>query len=133
MDDIDQYLEVARLKLKILSGTDQTQAKYRYAQLCVSLGRHDDALPYLQEAFGELERAKGEEGGAEGAEGEWTWTRLYCSVGVQYASCLDYKAQYDDAGVVFGKIMAVDPVGYHLGDYALFLHRRKRDFERAQG
>mmetsp|Transcript_298 Transcript_298/g.610 ORF Transcript_298/g.610 Transcript_298/m.610 type:complete len:124 (+) Transcript_298:165-536(+) len=123
MDDIDQYLSVACDNLKSLSGTDKTQAAYRYGQLLVAIGRHEDALPHLQEAFEELGLlAK-----------EWEWKSLYCSVGVQYATCLDYKAQYEKAGMVFGKIMEADPVGYHLGDYALFLHRRKRDFERAQG
>jgi len=33
---------------------------------------------------------------------------------------------------VFALVMEVHPTGIHIVDYALYLHRRKRDFDKAQ-
>ena len=60
------------------------------------------------------------------------WKSMYCSIGAKYASILDYQGKIDEANIIFEDIISVDPKGVHIGDYALFLHRRKRQFDQAE-
>jgi hypothetical protein len=124
MDEIDRYVKDSEAKIKgpwkIIE--DKATAVYHHAQILVCVGRHSDALDFFADAMQALSKSKTTS----------VWRKLYCSVGVQYASALDYVGQYDKVGEVFKDIMVVDPVGDHIGDYALYLHRRKRDFDQAQ-
>jgi len=45
---------------------------------------------------------------------------------------LDYLSKYDKAEEVYTEILQLDPLGYYIGEFAIFLHRRKRDFDQAQ-
>ena len=121
MDEIASYLAAAEKKMKDATA-DKPKLTYEYAQLLASVGKYDEALIYFREAYQLLTPNKH----------DYVWKSLYCSVGVQLATVLDYIGRYDDAGEVFKDIMEVEPKGFHIGDYALFLHRRKRDFDKAQ-
>jgi len=125
MDEINAYLGAIE---QTLSGTTQSPAEefakgnYEYAQLLAAVGRFDEALTYFRTAFILMESSKNSP----------IWQLMYCSIGLQYATILDYKGQINDAGDVFEELMRVDPRGIHIGDYALFLHRRKKRFDAAE-
>lgn len=124
MEEIDSHLQASEKKIKgpwkIIE--DKAHAMYQHAQLLSAIGKHNEALSFYAEASKLLFASKNDP----------VWKSLFCSVGVQYASTLDYLGQFDKVGEVFRDILAVDPVGIHIGDYALYLHRRKRDFNQAQ-
>eukprot|EP01035_Chromulina_nebulosa_P022712 gene22712-29407_t len=98
------------------------QKKYEFAQILTSVGRQKEAVEYFREAFLGFHEVKDNS----------IWTKYYCSVGAQYAAVLDYLSKYDKAEEVYTEILQVDPLGYYIGEFAIFLHRRKRDFDQAQ-
>jgi tetratricopeptide (TPR) repeat protein len=125
MDEIVRYLDNAEKKMKASSSSPpevKGKAAYEYAQILASVGKYDDACVTFAEAFKSLKTLNQ----------NIVYKTLFCSVGVQYATVLDYLGKFEQAESVFKDIMAIEPTGVHIGDYALFLHRRKRDFERAQ-
>lgn len=124
MDEIQAYVEASEAKLDNAYPTPQSkgQAIYNHAQVLTSVGRYNESLEYFEQSFHVLKKSISDS----------TYKRLFCLVGLHYATTLDYVGKYDKAGDVFSLIMEVDASGVHIGDYALFLHRRKRDFDKAQ-
>jgi len=125
MDEINAYLGAIEQKLSTTnhsSAEEFSKCNYEYAQLLASVGRSDEALTYFRTAYTHMESSKNSA----------IWQLMYCSIGLQYASMLDYKGLIDDAGDVFEDLMRVNPHGMHIGDYALFLHRRRRKFDAAE-
>lgn len=125
MEDIDKHLAQSAAQIKSANKKleDRGNAIYQHAQLLVAVGRHEESLTHFEDAMQILTKFKS----------DFIWKRTFCSLGVQYATALDFLGNYDKASEVFKTIMEVDPQGFHIGDYALFLHRRKREFDRAQG
>jgi hypothetical protein len=124
MDEIEQLLSTSEAKIKgpWKAVEDKAKASYDHAQLLVCIGKHTDSLPYFADAQKYLYATRTDP----------VWKRLFCSVCTNHAMTLDYIGQYDKAAEVYKTVMAEDPTGVHIGDYALFLHRRKRDFDQAQ-
>lgn len=130
MEEINAHIEKALQRLdettaSASSDDDKLEVahqQYEYAQLLIAVGKQKDATRYLQTAFEALDRVKR----------EYQWRFLYCCVGRALASALDYLNDTKNAELAFRAIMEVDPVGVHIGDYALFLHRRKREFDKAE-
>ena len=123
--EIESYLAEQKDKLEKISERDSPEYGkhcYEYAQLLVAVGRHKLALPFFEDSLVKLQPVKKDD----------IWKRFYCSVGGQYAAALDYLNDFKGAEAAFNDVMRVDPVGFHIGEYALFLHRRKRDFDRAE-
>lgn len=124
MEEIDQYLKDSEAKIKgdwrIVE--DKAKAIYDHAQILTCVGKHSESLAYFAEAQKLLFASKSDP----------VWKRLYCSVCLNHATALDVVGQYDKENQIFKEVMAVDPTGIHIGDYALFLHRRRREFDQAQ-
>lgn len=124
MEEIDLALSNSEAKIKgpwrIIE--DKAKAIYDHAQMLACVGKHTEALPLFAEAQKLLFASRSDP----------VWKRLYCSVCANHATVLDFLGQYDKAAEVYKAVMSEDPTGYHIGDYALFLHRRKRDFDQAQ-
>ena len=124
MDEIDEYLKKSEAKIRgdwrIVE--DKAKAIYDHAQMLVCVGKHLESLPYFEDAQKLLFASKL----------ELVWKRLYCSVCLNHATALDFVGQYDKENQLFKELMSVDPIGFHIGDYALFLHRRRREFDQAQ-
>lgn len=125
MEDIEKHLalSVANIKNANKRLEDRGSAIYHHAQMLVAIGRQEDSIPFFEDAMKILSKF----------ESDYVWKRTFCSLGVQYATALDFLGKYDQAGEVFKIIVETDPQGSHIGDYALFLHRRKREFDKAQG
>ena len=124
MDELNQYISNSASKIDDVFADVQgkAQAIYNHAQVLASVGMYTEAVDFYEQSFNILKKSIPNP----------VYKTLICLVGFQYASSLDYLGKYDKAGDVFALIMEVDPTGCHLGDYALFLHRRKRDFDKAQ-
>lgn len=124
MEEIAQYVEKSALSLQqpFRCWQDKAQAIYNHAQVLSSIGRCNDSLEHYEQSFNILKKSIPDQ----------VYRRLFCLVGVQYATTLDCVGKYDKAGDVLALIVEVDPIGCHIGDYALYLHRRKRDFDKAQ-
>lgn len=125
MEDIENHVaeSAARIKTANRKLEDRGNAMYQHAQLLVSVCRHEESLPFFEDAMKILSTYKS----------DFVWKRTFCSLGLQFATALDFLGNYDKAGEVFKVIVEFEPQGYHIGDYALFLHRRKREFDKAQG
>lgn len=108
-------------------------AQHRYAKLLCSIGMHKEALPYLQSAWETAKRAiplRNQENLSETME---VYGLACYHVGVDFVILLDYLALSADCERVFEVLNnSRFAEGPHLGDYAFFLHRRKRDFDRAE-
>lgn len=124
MEEIEQVLLNSEAKIKgpWKAIEDKAKVVYDHAQLLTCVGKYEEALPYFADAQKYLYTSRT----------DLVWKRLFCSVCTSHAMALDYVGQYDKAAEVYKIVMAEDPTGYHIGDYALFLHRRKRDFDQAQ-
>lgn len=123
MNEIEAYLMKKELDLSISSDTNPIFIKqYEYGQLLLSIGRHKDALRYLKEAYDAISLKKIDP----------IWLDQYCRIGSQYAMILDYLNDQSTTEVIYEQIMSVNPTGLHIGDYALFLHRRKREYDKAE-
>lgn len=124
-EDIENFLEEKRQRISDTKTPEpEFQKKYEYAQLLVCIGSHLDSLIYFHEAFEEMKALSEDESPF--------WETVRNSCGAQYANTLDYLGQIEQAESVYKQLMAVDPTGIHIGDYALFLHRRVKDFDKAQ-
>lgn len=122
--DIDTYL--AEAKFKINSTTESSpkfQRQYEYAQLLISAGKQADALEFIEKAYNSLKDI---------IISDEMWKGYFLWVGADLAAVLDYTGNIPQAADVYQTIMSHDPKGYFIGDYAVFLHRRKREFDKAQ-
>ena len=125
MDEINQYLLCFKDKLSsnnFPTNEDFAKSNYEYAQMLSAIGNFHEALKYYEIAYRKMASVKTSE----------IWKSMYCSIGVQYANILDYEGKIEDANTIFEDIILVNPKGVHIGDYALFLHRRKRQFDQAE-
>lgn len=123
MDEIDKYLLQKELDLKNFSTENPLFIKqYEYAQLLAAVGKHKEALKFYGDSFTEATKWKN----------NTLFTNHYCLIGTAYAAAADYSGDIAKAEEIYNAIMAHNPLGSHIGDYALFLHRKKRDYEKAE-
>jgi tetratricopeptide (TPR) repeat protein len=117
-DEVATYVEDFR---KSLANEPKFLQAYYLGQLNVTLGKHTDAQPLLEEAIVEARTQKS----------NFIYRNVYLSICLSYAQLLDYLGDIEKAQSIYKELSDEDPDGVHLGDYAVFLHRRKRDFARA--
>jgi len=96
-------------------------------RLLLSQGNWDEALPLLRAATDSARSLC-----TSSAEGKFLWVGFLCDVGADLASTLDYLGDIVGAEGMFNELLCLRPNGVFLGDYAVFLHRRKRDFSQAE-
>jgi tetratricopeptide (TPR) repeat protein len=116
---------VAALALLDSSGDEldvQHYKDYRRAQILQIQGFFQESLPFLHSSFDALKKTRS----------DFTVERLYYSVGSLYASTLDHLGKYNEAEVVYKQLLTDNPSGDYICDYAVFLHRRKRDYQQAE-
>jgi tetratricopeptide (TPR) repeat protein len=123
-DEVNQHIATAKFKMnEEPNDVPKFQRQYEYAQLLVSVGRQPEALEHLQHSYNALK---------EVIITDEIWKSYFLWVGNDLAAVLDYTGDIPHAAEVFQTIMSHDPKGYYIGDYAVFLHRRKREFDKAQ-
>ena len=108
-------------KLKMIR-VNSIQRNYRIAQLLVSIAKNKDSLPYFEAALQDL-RPERE---------SFVWGDLYCNAVALYAVTLDSVNDIEKASAIFEEVCTYKPDGCHIGDYAMFLHKRKKDNKKAE-
>ena len=123
----EQNEYIALLKKRISTATvgnvkTAFQISSEVAQLLTSLGEHQEALPFYEKSITSLRDLKD----------DFIWKKLYATTAHMYATTLDYLGKIDEAEALFTELMNYDSSGMHVGDYAIFLHKRKRNYVLAQ-
>ena len=119
LSPIDYVLQKAEDKNPEL--TDQENL-VNGAALLSSVGFFDKALEYYSQAYLLLEPLKH----------EFTWEGLFCRTGISYATLLDHLNRVDEAEKIYNEVLEIGPNGTILGDYAIFLHKRRRQYDIAE-
>lgn len=127
MDEIEEYLSKLSQNLKQIKVTEKSpiiiaQKHFEYGQMLISVGRQKEAVEYLYFSWNSLKNYKY----------DTIYGGLVYSVGVTYVEILDYLGETVECERIFQELNTLNADGFHLGDYAYFLHRRKKDFENAE-
>ena len=120
MDSLVAHVDLIR------NSIDETEdeayfADYLEAQLSISMGDYAAAHKLLIDSYTDMQSFKD----------TYVWKDLYYSVTGLLATVLDYIGQIDEAEKKYDEVMILNPTGMYIGDYAIFLHRRKRQFDEA--
>lgn len=118
IDDSEFDAYVAKL---LATPLDDPVTMHEIGSLLVAVGRINDGKNILEQGFSLLSQKRE----------EFEWTRLYCSIGASLANAYDLTAEYDKEADVYEDLMRINDSGPYIGDYAVFLHRRKKDAKRA--
>ena len=116
-----------QLLLSKAEAQPEAQRRAYMGRLLLAQGRSEEALPHLRAATDEARSLC-----ASSAEGKFQWMGFLCDVGAELASTLDYLGDVEGAEGMYNELLGLRPNGAFLGDYAIFLHRRKRDFTQAE-
>jgi hypothetical protein len=147
---LDEYVDRSRRELeeniRILESTttpDNQQeqrmeialARSGFAKILSSIGRQKEALEYYLPAWNvakdsiptKLIAGKGLPLHME------LYSRVAYEIAIDYLLVLDFLANVAECENIFELLnKSIYSEGPHLGDYGYFLHRRKRDFEKAE-
>ena len=129
MGDAAETLEahVTVLKAQAEAQPDPVLREASLGRLLLAQGLAGEALPHLRSAT-DLARSQC----SASPESKFRWTGFLCEVGAELASTLDYLGDVEGAEGMYNELLSLRPNGVFLGDYAIFLHRRKRDFAQAE-
>lgn len=122
---IDDYqLHITTLEDQIDHNTSDSEyvKDYRKSQLLQAQGLFEASLLCLQKAYA----------GVKPHRSEFLWRGLYFSIASLLASTYDYFSKFKETEDLYIELIQENPEGVYIGDYAIFLHRRKRDFDQAQ-
>jgi len=115
---------ILNLQQTITDETEEFRKDGMTAQLLMAQNQHLEALPYFERALITLRVVSKKKPNL--------WKDYYVRVLGAYAMALDFVGQLDAAENIYQECLQVNPAGFYLGEYAVFLHRRKRDFVQAQ-
>jgi tetratricopeptide (TPR) repeat protein len=116
--------EINRLKEVIDAQPEAFVRDGQHAELLVSQYRHGEALKLFENAIDGTNKAR--------LEDPEVYSAYHEHLLRAYASALDTVGDIPAEEGVFNNLMEAYPDGQFLGEYAVFLHRRKRDFVKAQ-
>jgi tetratricopeptide (TPR) repeat protein len=92
------------------------------AQMMSAIGDWDAALKHYEKAWLDLVKLRE----------NYVWQGQFCRVGVEYGTLLDNKGKLDEAEDVFNSVMEISPGPEVLGAYAVFLHRKRKNYDLAE-
>ena len=122
--DVDDHLASIEIGNSLYAANEPTFVRlYFSAQLLTFQGRHVESLPLFDVAFNEARN---------NFKDDFIWQNMYINIGTSYANTLDYLSMLEKAEEIFNELVTSNPTGQFLGDYAIFLHRRKKNFPQAQ-
>lgn len=138
MEAIEEYIKEKEKAMheniaKVAEGPDQAVQQgieyFNFAQLLACIGKQKEAIPFFQRAWGaSLTYIKPSANPEDNVYG----TVAY-SIGMHFALALDFLNDASTCEKVFEELnQSMFSEGPHIGDYAFFLHRRKRDFDKAE-
>lgn len=122
LDEIEKHIENIVIKSEKKKDDPKFLSLYVKSQFMVSQGLFKESLSYLEKAW-EI---------VQSYEDDFVYGHYYGKIGNFFASVLDYTGDVIKTEQIFCKLIENNSNGIFLGDYAVFLHRRKRDFTRAQ-
>ena len=115
---------ISNIKKKISEEPEDFRRDGMTAQLLVADNKHVESLSYFERAISSLRIISKKKPNL--------WNDYYVRILGAYAMALDYLGKLDQAEAIYHECLQANPAGYFLGEYAVFLHRRKRDFVQAQ-
>lgn len=120
--DINLYITNLEDKINYDSSEPEFVQLYRRAQLHLAQGFFEDSLACLEKAML----------GIRPHRSDFVWESLYISIGGLLASNLDYFGKCEEAEAVYDELLAENPKGDYICDYAIFVHKRKKDIDKAE-
>ena len=117
-----EYIEKFEERIQSSTDEEEYQTLYYRSQLLISNGNYKEAIVLLQKAYQAASKVKN----------DYIWSSLYYNICHLYAATLDYLGDIKHAEEIFQELLELNSNGIHLGDYAIFLHKRKRDYNNAQ-
>lgn len=149
--DIDEYLLQSQKQLQdeiiqLQNSMNKTNehdvkmkialANYHHAKLLSSLGLQRESLPFFRQAWHAAVHYVPTLNMVMKdlmTDSMTLYSRVAYSVGVDYVVVLDYLAENAECDRLFEVLNnSMYNEGPHIGDYAFYLHRRKRDFDSAE-
>lgn len=123
-EELDAYnRHVSKLQDALLNADiPEFQRQYKYGKLLVSRGMYKQALIHLEKAM-DLSKS---------VKANTIFQGVCIDIGTLLAQSYDYCGNIQKADEVYNELISSDANGNFIGDYAIFLHRRKRDFAKAQ-
>lgn len=92
------------------------------SQILIAEGNYVAALPLLDEAMAGVRKVKD----------QFEWARVYLAIGGTLSQTLDSLNLLERADSIYAEMLLACPTGMFIGEYAIFLQRKMRDFDRAQ-
>jgi len=126
-EEIDAYNHhISVLQDSILNADiPEFQRQYKYGKLSVSRGMYKQALNHLEQAKGHYELC-------HLTKENKIFQGIYIDIRTLLAQSYDYCGNIMKADEIYNELINSEISGNYIGDYAVFLHRRKRDFAKAQ-
>lgn len=94
--------------------------EYKKAQMLIAIGEFADAVTKLERSLETIDKA----------DDCWKSMRYYV-LGL-LASAYDQLGNIDNAEKCYEEAIQLNPYGQYLGEYAIFLHRKKKKYERSE-
>ena len=122
--EVEEYVNNAILKIKEdnNSALSSMEKQYKIAVLLTTIGKNKESMEYFSSAVEDLRKV----------QETFVYGELFCSAGTAYAIALDNLNEVTLAEQMFQEVYEANPKGVHVGDFAVFLHKRKRDNKRAE-
>jgi tetratricopeptide (TPR) repeat protein len=95
---------------------------YANGQLLIAQNNYNDAHGFLLKSFQKLRNEKNCS----------LWKRIYINCATALVQTLDLLGKYEEENEIFQELLTNFQNESYLGDYAIFLHRRKKDFNNAE-
>lgn len=127
IDEFNKHILAMQTQIETRAAQDEDEtpefyAEYMRAQLLCSCGMYREALPHLESGWSE----------SKSFRDDFVWESICVNLGSLLASTLDYLGEVEKAQTVYEDLLRTNPTGPFIGEYAVFLHRRKRNFEMAE-
>jgi tetratricopeptide (TPR) repeat protein len=116
--------EIERLQKIIDQQPEEFRRLGQTAELLVAQYRHGESLKLFESAIELVDTAR--------LESPEVYNPYHEHLLRAYAATLDFVGDIPAVEGIFHKLMDVYPHGQYLGEYAVFMHRRKRDFVKAE-
>lgn len=138
---------IFNLSAEIDKEPNENRRKGQHAELLVAQMKYAEAIPLFEEALQGITEtmAKEAESNTRETSDESTvgsinsltstasmWKSYHHNLMNSYVFALDHVGDIDKTEEVYKTLLKTYPNGFFLGEYAVFLHRRKRDFINAQ-
>lgn len=124
-EEFEEYINRLRKPIEDEEGSIDPMHLLRmieFSQILAAIGRANDAKPFAVRAWDD----------SQYLENDSMFNIVFYQAGLNLVNLLDYLNEVEPCAKVFEKLDRFKPGGIHLGEYAYFLHRRRRNFDQAE-